>query len=226
MGESAVDEIAAPIYTKYASVQTSILFNRSEVEIHVAARAETPEQAKETADELATELSTAIGPAVFSTEGETMEQVVGRLLAQRGQTLSVAESCTGGLIARRLTEVPGSSAYFLEGAVTYSNEAKIRALGVPPEIIASRGAVSAECAEAMASGIRERATTDHAISVTGIAGPEGGTDEKPVGTVFIAYAGPENSRSIKVALPGDRYLIRWRASQTALDLLRRQLTKS
>ena len=226
MGESAVDEIAAPIYTKYLGVQTSILFNRSEVEIHVAARAETAELAKKTADELATELSITIGHAVFSTEGETMEEVVGRLLAQRGETLSVAESCTGGLIARRLTEVPGSSAYFIEGAVTYSNEAKIRALGVPSEIIVSHGAVSAECAEAMASGIRERAKTDHAISVTGIAGPDGGSPEKPVGTVFIAYAGPENSRSIKVALPGDRYLIRWRASQTALDLLRRQLTKS
>jgi nicotinamide-nucleotide amidase len=222
-GESAVDEIAAPIYKAYPDVQTSILFNKSEVEIHVAATADTPENAQSTADELAEKLADALGNAVFSTRGESMEEVVGKRLAELKQTVAVAESCTGGLIGQRLTEVPGSSAYFLEGAITYSNEAKMRTLGVSEEILTTFGAVSAKCAEAMAAGMRDYAGTDHAISVTGIAGPDGGSDEKPVGTVFLGYAGPNGVKSVKFVLPGDRYLIRWRSSQAALDFLRRQL---
>lgn len=223
LGESAVDEIAAPIYTRYADVQTSILFNKSEVEIHIAAQAIDLKTAEETATKLADQLTAALGKAVFSTNGETMEEIVGIRLKKRGETLSVAESCTGGLVGQRLTEIPGSSAYFMEGAITYSNEAKVRTLNVPPEIIEKHGAVSSECAEAMAVGMRERSGTDHAVSVTGIAGPDGGSDEKPVGTVFIGYSGAKGVRSVKVVLPGDRYLIRWRASQAALDLLWRQL---
>ena len=222
-GESAVDEIAAPIYTKYANVETSILFNRSEVEIHIAAKGASGSEAREIADRLAGELEAALGVNVFSTNGETMEEVIGELLKQLGETLAIAESCTGGLIGSRITNVAGSSEYFLEGCVTYSNEAKIRTLCVPPELIHEHGAVSAECAEAMAAGMRERADSTHAISVTGIAGPGGGSAEKPVGTVFIGYAGRDEVRSIKINLPGDRYLLRWRASQAALDLLRRQL---
>lgn len=222
-GESAVDEIAAPIYTAYPCVQTSILFNKSEVEIHLAAKANDPDTAQATADELAEKLAEALGKAVFSTHGESMEEVVGKRLAALGQTVSVAESCTGGLIGQRFTEVPGSSDYFMEGAITYSDAAKKRTLGVSPEILEKHGAVSAECAEAMASGMRDYASTDHAISVTGIAGPDGGSEEKPVGTVFIGYAGPNGVKSVKVVLPGDRHLIRWRSSQAALDYLRRQL---
>jgi len=225
MGESAVDEIAAPIYTSYEDVQTSILFNRSDVEIHVAAKSADPKQAERTADEVVEKLVAALGTAVFSTRGEPMEQVVGSLLLQRNETVAVAESCTGGLIARRLTDIAGSSKYFLEGAVTYSNDAKMARLGVPAEILENFGAVSAECAEAMAAGMRSTANSDHALSVTGIAGPDGGTAEKPVGTVFIGYAGPDGVRSVKIILPGDRYLIRWRSSQAALDLLRRQLLR-
>lgn len=223
LGESAVDEIAAPIYTGYPSVQTSILFNKSEVEIHIAARSDNELEAVATCDRLADELTKAIGKPVFATNGETMEQIVGEHLKRRGETVSVAESCTGGLIARRLTEVPGSSDYFVEGAVTYSNEAKIRTLSVPLSVIEANGAVSAECAEAMAKGMREYAGTDHAIAVTGIAGPGGGTDEKPVGTVFIGYSGAKGTKSVGLKLPGDRYLIRWRTSQAALDYLRRQV---
>lgn len=226
LGESAVDEIAAPIYTKYSDVQTSILFNKSEVEIHIAASSDKAEIAKTTAEKLAHELNEALGNAVFSENGETMEEVVGNRLKERGETVSVAESCTGGLIARRLTEIPGSSAYFMEGAVTYSNDAKMRTLNVSPDILEKHGAVSAECAEAMAAGMRKYAGTDHAISVTGIAGPDGGSDEKPVGTVFIGYAGETGVKSVKIVLPGDRYLIRWRSSQAALDYLRRQLKRS
>lgn len=225
LGESAVDEVAAPIYKAYPTVQTSILFNKSEVEIHIAARASDPDEAKRTTDELAGKLAEALGTAVFSTSGETLEAVIGRLLLERGQTVAVAESCTGGLIGQRITSVPGSSAYFMEGAITYSNAAKIRTLGVSGEIIEAHGAVSSECAEAMAAGMRAYAATDHAISVTGIAGPDGGTPEKPVGTVFIGYAGPGGVRSIKIVVPGDRYLVRWRASSAALDLLRRQILR-
>jgi nicotinamide-nucleotide amidase len=152
-----------------------------------------------------------------------MEETVGGLLRAKRQTLSVAESCTGGLIAMRLTDVPGSSEYFMEGAVTYSNEAKMRRLGVSAEILESNGAVSAQTAEAMASGMREKSSTDFAIAVTGVAGPGGGSEEKPVGTVFIGYADNEQSKSVKFVFPGDRELIRWRSSQAALDYLRRQL---
>lgn len=226
MGESAVDEVAAPIYTKYEDVQTSVLFNKSEVEIHIAAKSGDAAAAKETTDKLADELAAALGRAVFSTSGESMEEVVGRLLKERGETLAVAESCTGGLIAERLTDIPGSSAFFLEGAVTYSNEAKMRTLGVPGQILKDHGAVSAECAEAMASGVMAYARSDHAIAVTGIAGPDGGSEEKPVGTVFLGYASKDVVKSRKIVLPGDRYLIRWRASQAALDVLRRELSRS
>ena len=225
MGESAVDELIAPIYKSYPSVQTSILFNRTEIEIHLAVTASSVPDGEKVLDELVARLAERLGPALFATDGETMEEVVGRLLTERGETLSVAESCTGGLIGMRLTEVSGSSKYFLEGAVTYSNEAKTRTLGVPPEILAEHGAVSSETAEAMADGIRRRADADYAVAVTGIAGPDGGTEEKPVGTVFIGYADRSRTKSLKLILPGDRHLIRWRSSQAALDYLRRQIIR-
>jgi nicotinamide-nucleotide amidase len=225
MGESAVDSAAAPIYTQYPSVRTAILFNRTEVEIHLYSRAATTEAADAVLDELAGKLAESLGIAVFAVNGETMEEVIGRMLTERAATLSVAESCTGGLIGRRITDVPGSSVYFTEGAVTYSNEAKTRVLGVPAATIERFGAVSAETAEAMAAGMRRAAATDLAISVTGIAGPDGGSEEKPVGTVFIAFADKARASSIKLLLPGDRYLVRWRASQAALDYLRRQLLR-
>ena len=226
MGESAVDELIAPIYKEYKNVGTSILFSRSEIELHLAAQTETTEEADLLLEELSGKISEKLGIAVFAMNGETMEEVVGKLLTASGKTLAVAESCTGGLIAQRLTETSGSSAYFIEGAVTYSNEAKIRTLDVPLEVIETYGAVSAETAEAMANGMREKARTDYALAVTGIAGPRGGTEEKPVGLVFIGYADESETKSIKINLPGDRYLIRWRTSQAALDLLRRKILKN
>jgi len=144
-------------------------------------------------------------------------------LAVKGFTLAVAESCTGGLISERLTGISGSSVYFMEGVVTYSNDAKIRSLGVDAELIREHGAVSAQVAEAMADGVKHRADTDFGLSVTGIAGPGGGTEEKPVGLVYIALADDAHVEHRKLILPGDRNLIRWRASQAALDLLRRRL---
>ncbi|MCD9187594.1 MAG: competence/damage-inducible protein A [Pyrinomonadaceae bacterium] len=226
LGESAVDEAVAPIYTAYENVQTSILFNKSEIEVHLMAQAKTETEAESVLDELAGKIAEKLGIAVFSTNGEAMEEVVGQLLAGRGKTLSIAESCTGGLIGERLTDVAGSSKYFIEGAVTYANDAKIRTLNVPKEVIEANGAVSAPTAEAMAKGIRDRSGTDFAISVTGIAGPDGGTEEKPVGTVFIGYADAKQVKSKKFILPGDRYLVRWRASSAALDYLRRQILKN
>jgi nicotinamide-nucleotide amidase len=225
LGESALDEAIAPIYSVYKQIQTGILFNKSEVEVHLTAQGKTQAEADALNAELSAKIVEKLGIAVFSTDGEEMEEVVGKLLGKRGKTLSVAESCTGGLISQRLTDISGSSEYFIEGVVAYANEAKIRTLNVAPEIIERHGAVSAETAEAMARGMRERAQTDYAISITGIAGPSGGTPEKPVGTVFIGYSDAELTKSFRIVLPGDRFLIRWRSSQAALDYLRRQILK-
>jgi nicotinamide-nucleotide amidase len=223
MGESAVDEKIAPIYTQYKNPQTTILFNKSEIEIHLTAQARSEAEAELLLDGLAGQIEERLGHAIFAFRGETMEQVVGLRLAVGGFTLAVAESCTGGLISQRLTEVPGSSAYFMEGVVTYSNDAKIRSLGVDEDLIERYGAVSGAVAEAMAEGVRQRADTDFGLAVTGIAGPGGGTEEKPVGLVYIALSDDAHTEHRKVMLPGDRQLIRWRASQAALELLRRRL---
>ncbi len=223
LGESAVDEKIAPIYTQYENPQTTILFNQSEIEIHLTARGRTEAEAEALLDRLSEQLEERLGNAVFSFAGEKMEEVVGLKLTVGGYTLAVAESCTGGLIAQRLTEVPGSSKYFVEGAVTYSNDAKTRTLGVDPALILENGAVSAPVARAMAEGIRKRARTDFGLSITGIAGPDGGSEEKPVGLVYIALADDVQTKTRKLMIPGDRQLIRWRASQAALDLLRRRL---
>lgn len=225
MGESAVDEIIAPIYKRYQNPQTTILFNRSEIEIHLTAQCKTETEADELLEEVAAKIAEKLGVSVFSMNGETMEEVIGNILTENGKTLSVAESCTGGLICERLTEISGSSAFFIEGVAAYANAAKIRALNVPADLIDKHGAVSREVSEAMAKGMRERAGTDYSISVTGIAGPTGGSEEKPVGLVYIGFSSADETKSIKIMLPGDRHLIRWRASQAALDLLRRKLQK-
>jgi len=223
LGESAVDEKIAPIYTQYENPQTTILFNQSEIEIHLTARGRTDSEACALLDDLSEKLEERLGDSVFSFAGEKMEEVVGLKLTLGGYTLAVAESCTGGLIAQRLTDVSGSSKYFIEGVVAYSNDAKTRSLGVEPVLLLEHGAVSAAVAEAMAEGVRKRARTDFGLSVTGIAGPGGGSDEKPVGLVYIALADDAHIEHRKLNIPGDRQLVRWRASQAALDLLRRRL---
>jgi nicotinamide-nucleotide amidase len=223
LGESAVDERIAPVYTQYKNPQTTILFNRSEIEIHLTAQGQSEAEAELLLDGLAGQIEERLGESVFAFRGETMEEVVGLRLAVGGFTVATAESCTGGLVAHRLTEVPGSSSYFMEGVVAYSNEAKTRLLGVPAELIEEHGAVSAEVAEAMAEGVKRRAGVDFALSVTGVAGPGGGSAEKPVGLVYIALADDAHTEHRRLMLPGDRHLIRWRASQAALDLLRRRL---
>ena len=223
MGESAVDEKIAPIYTQFENPQTTILFNSSEIEIHLRAHARTEAEAEALLDHLSLKLEQALGNSVFSFRGETMEEVVGRRLAVTGFTLSVAESCTGGLIAQRLTNVPGASRYFLEGVVTYSNQSKTRLLGVDKKLIKEFGAVSQQVARDMARGVRHKAKTDFGLAITGIAGPDGGSEEKPVGLVYVALADDAHTEHKRFVIPGDRELIRWRASQAALDMLRRRL---
>ncbi|MDQ3585191.1 MAG: competence/damage-inducible protein A [Acidobacteriota bacterium] len=223
IGESAIDERIAPIYTQYKNPQTTILFNKSEVEIHLTAQGQSEQEAELLLDGLAGQIEERLGDAIFAFRGEKMEEIVGLRLAVGGFTLAVAESCTGGLVSQRLTNVPGSSSYFTEGVVVYSNEAKVRLLNVPFDLIEDFGAVSSQVAEAMAEGVRERAGTDFGIAVTGIAGPGGGTEEKPVGLVYLALSDDAHTEHRKLLLPGDRHLIRWRAAQAALDLLRRRL---
>src|SRR5580765_1442958 len=223
IGESAVDEKIAPIYTRYENPQTTILFNSSEIEIHLRAHGRTEADAESLLDDLSLKIEKELGNSAFSFRGETMEEVVGRRLTMTGFTLAVAESCTGGLIAQRLTSVAGSSKYFTEGVVTYSDEAKVRLLGVDKKLIKEFGAVSQQVARDMARGVRHRAKADFGLAVTGIAGPEGGTEEKPVGLVYIALADDAHTEHKRLKIPGDRELVRWRASQAALDMLRRRL---
>jgi nicotinamide-nucleotide amidase len=223
MGESAVDELIAPTYTQYKNPQTTILFNRSEIEIHLTAQAASEAEAELLLEGLSGKIEERLGDAIFAFRGETMEEVVGLRLTVGRFTLGVAESCTGGLITQRLTEVPGASAFLVEGVVAYANESKVKTLGVGPDLLDKYGAVSAEVAEAMAEGIRLRADTDFGLSVTGIAGPDGGTPEKPVGLVYLGLSDSAHTEHRRLLIPGDRHLIRWRASQAALDLLRRRL---
>src|SRR2546421_398702 len=223
LGESAVDEKIAPIYSRFENPQTTILFNSSEIEIHLRAHGRTEEDADALLDNLSLKIEQALGNAVFSFRGETMEEVVGRRLAMTEFTLAVAESCTGGLIAQRLTNVPGSSKNFVQGVVTYSNESKTRLVGGDKKGIKEFCAVSHKVARDMARGVRHKAKADFGLAVTGIAGPGGGTEEKPVGLVYIALADGAHTEHKKLMLPGDRELVRWRASQAALDMLRRRL---
>src|SRR6059058_4172854 len=223
LGESAVDEKIAPIYTKYANPQTTILFNSSEIEIHLRAHGRTEADADALLDDLSLKIEKELGNSVFSFRGETMEEVVGRRLAMTEFTVAVAESCTGGLIAQRLTNVPGSSKYFIEGVVTYSNDSKVRLLGVDKKIIKEFGAVSQQVARDMARGVRHKAKSDFGLAVTGIAGPDGGTEAKPVGLVYIALADDSHTEHKKLTIPGDRELVRWRASQAALDIDRKSV---
>jgi nicotinamide-nucleotide amidase len=165
----------------------------------------------------------ALGGDCYGKDEETLEAVVGHLLRDRRLTLSVAESCTGGLLGHRITNVPGSSVYFERGVVVYSYRAKEELLGIPSQLLAAHGAVSAPVAEAMARGIREMSGSHLALAITGVAGPDGGTPAKPVGTVFIGLASSDGARSHHFLFSGNRESIKWQSSQQALDLLRRHL---
>lgn len=222
IGESALDQRIAPIYGQYSNPATTILSKPGEVEIHLTATSETAEMAEKLLDELAGRIEDELFPAIFSHRGESLEEIVGLGLTVKGYTLATAESCTGGLVAKRITDVPGSSAFFLEGHVTYSNASKTRMLGVPDSLIAEHGAVSAEVAEAMALGVKEVSGATIGVATTGIAGPGGGSEEKPVGLVYIAIADDVQAEAKPYTLFGSRSEIRERASQIALDLIRRR----
>lgn len=223
LGESLVDSRIAPIYKRYSDVQTTILAGAGEIQLHLRCRGESLEAAQRRVDDLATKMEDELGDAVFSSNGESLEQIVSYLLQMRGMTLAVAESCTGGLLSERLTSIGGASRYFLGGAVVYSDELKTELAGVPARLIEKHGAVSREVAIALAEGIRVRAGSDLGVGITGIAGPSGGSEGKPVGLVFHALAHSAGTDVIEKSFPGDRKRIRFFASQQALDMVRRQL---
>ncbi|HEY7697120.1 MAG TPA: nicotinamide-nucleotide amidohydrolase family protein, partial [Vicinamibacteria bacterium] len=218
-----VEQRIGSMYRDIENPRTTILASPGQVEIHTVAQAATASEANAINAALASNVRTVLGNHIFSEAGESLEEVVGRLLAERSLSLSVAESCTGGLITHRLTEVAGSSRYLERGFVTYSNESKVDLLGVDAGLIRSHGAVSAEVAESMARGARTRAGTDFAIAVTGIAGPSGGTAEKPVGLVFIAVCDESACLVRRFLFPGNRVLVKRWSAQMALDLLRWRL---
>ena len=223
--ESAVDARVAPIYQRYRDVDTTILAAGGEIELHFKTRATTIDAAQARADEVAGLVEDELDDAVYSRNGESLEQIVGYWLQMRSATLAAAESCTGGLLAERITSVSGSSRYFLGGAVVYSNQLKTELAGVPAEMITRHGAVSREVAAALAEGIRYRCESTLGVGITGVAGPAGGTPEKPVGLVFHALASDTGTEVIQRNFPGDRNRIRRFASTMALDMVRRKLMK-
>ena len=219
--ESEVEQRTAPIYTQYGNVQTTILTAPGEIQLHLRVWSSDHATAEHTLDEMVERITFALGENVFTSNGQKLEEIVAHELTLNQATVATAESCTGGLLAERLTRVPGSSSYFLGGVVCYSNDLKTAWADVPAELIESKGAVSPEVAQALAQGIRRRIGAVLGIGITGIAGPSGGSPEKPVGLVYIALADANGSRDRTLRFPGDRERIRWHASQAALDMLRR-----
>jgi nicotinamide-nucleotide amidase len=223
MPESQVDARVAPIYKAYTDVATTILAGAGEIQLHFRCRKESQADAEARVEEVAGKIEDELGDAIFSRKGESIEQIVSYLLQMRGMTLATAESCTGGLLAERITSLSGSSRYFLGGAVVYSNELKTQFANVPKALIDKHGAVSREVAAAMAEGIRKRCLASYGVGITGVAGPTGGTDQKPVGLVYIALAGDEGTQVVERNFPGDRKRIRTFAAQQALEMIRRAL---
>lgn len=224
MGESEVEALIAPVYRTFRNPLTTILGGPSEVELQLVGAGEDAAEAEARVEDLNARLRAILGQRIFTEKGESLEEVVGDLLSGQGMTLALAESCTGGLIASRLVSVPGASAFLERGFVTYSNRAKVDELGVREATLAAYGAVSEETAREMAQGALAAARADLALAVTGIAGPSGGSDEKPVGTVCIALAGALGTRSLRRVFPSrDRDRIRNQAANGALEILRRAL---
>ena len=221
--ESTADALLAPIYTTYTDVETTILAGNAEIQLQLFCAKPSLEAAQQRVDELASKLEEALDSHLFASSDEKLEQIVLYYLELKQETLAVAESCTGGLLSQRITSISGSSRSFLGGAVVYSNELKTDFAEVPPELIETYGAVSAQVAEAMAKGIRRRVGSTIGVGVTGIAGPGGGTEEKPVGLVYIAVSYGNKTESRECNFRGDRDRVRLWASQQALDMVRRRL---
>jgi nicotinamide-nucleotide amidase len=223
MTESDLDHLIAPVYSKYTNPATTILASPGDIQIHLRSRCDTEEEAERLLAEVGGPIEEVLGDRIFSRNGDSLEAVVGELLRARGATLAVAESCTGGMVAERITSVPGSSQYFNGGFIVYNNRMKENLLGVDPEMIGRCGAVSDEAARAMAQCARSRSAATYAVSTTGEAGPESSTGV-PVGTVYAGLAGPDGVvEARRFNLPGDRNRIRMFATQGALDYLRRRI---
>lgn len=220
--ESAVAEALAAAGGDGDGLEATICARDFEIHVDLVSEPE----AAERATAVAASLRAQLGRYLFSEDERSIAEIVLELCRDRGLTLATAESCTGGLVAARITSVPGASDVFRGAVVAYADEVKAAELGVPDELLERHGAVSAEVAQAMAHGARERLGADAAVAVTGVAGPGGGSDEKPVGLVFLHAAGPEGEEARRTELPGDREMIRGRATAGALHLLRRLLTHS
>ncbi len=228
VAESHVDQLIRPWVTRRARVPGfvithGILASQSVISVKFSVEGRNSVDVERVHASLVAELKKLLGNLVFGEANDTLEAVVGRLLRSKKKTLAVAESCTGGSIAKLMTEAAGASDYFIEGAVTYANQAKMRRLGVKRTTLERYGAVSEQIAREMAVGMRRVAKSDYALSVTGIAGPSGGTDKKPVGLVYIGCVGPRRTFVEKFKFAGERGLIRHRASLTALNILRKEL---
>jgi nicotinamide-nucleotide amidase len=218
--ESGVEERLKPYYEAHRDEPFTILASPGGIELHLV------DDSLETIAAREQEMLSLLGHYVFGYDNDTLEAVVGRMLAERHETVATAESCTGGLLAQRITDVAGSSAYFIGGAVCYDARVKVDVAGVDPELIRAHGEVSEQVAVALARGIRERFGATYGVGITGIAGPGGGSEAKPVGTVHIAVAGAAAHEHRKVFWGGTtRYIVRALSAQTALDMLRRLLTR-
>jgi nicotinamide-nucleotide amidase len=223
MPESGVDELAAPIYSRFENPKTTILGAPGQVELHLVAHGDGEAEAEHRIEELARLLREALPGRIFSEDGRELPRVVTDLLRERSLTLALAESCTGGLLSARLTEVPGVSAVLDRAVVSYANRSKVDALGVDEALIERHGAVSEEVAAAMAAGVMKAARCEVSVAITGIAGPDGGSSDKPVGLVFVAICGAAGTRVRRNHFPGERELVRLQATQIALEMLRRGL---
>ncbi|HKR26829.1 MAG TPA: competence/damage-inducible protein A [Acidobacteriaceae bacterium] len=223
IGESSADARIAPIYTQYKDVDTTILAHLGDIELRLTCYKQIPDLAQARVDELAGKIEEELEEYIYSSQGETLEQIVLYYLEMRGATLATAESCTGGMVAERLTGVSGSSRSFTGGAVVYSNRLKMELAGVDQKLIAAHGAVSREVAIALAEGIRDRCESTIGLGITGVAGPTGGTDDKPVGLVWFAISDADGTEAVEKRFSGDRNAIRFYASQQGLDMVRRRL---
>jgi nicotinamide-nucleotide amidase len=223
IGESQADKLLAPVYTTYTDVETTILAHNGDIQLSLICAKKTLEAAQARVDELAGKMEEVLDDWMYSSEGESLEQIVLYYLGLRQATLATAESCTGGLVAERITSVPGSSRSFLGGAVVYSDKLKTDYAGVPAELIEKHGAVSEEVARALAAGIRERTGATLGLGITGIAGPGGGTETKPVGLVYIAVSDAQTTDVLQRNFRGPRDRVRQWTAQQALDLVRRKL---
>jgi nicotinamide-nucleotide amidase len=221
--ESQADKLLAPVYTTYKDVETTILAHNGDIQLLLQCVKKDQAQAQKRVDELASKMEELLDEWLYSSEGDSLEQIVLYYLGLRQATLATAESCTGGLVAERITGVPGSSRSFLGGAVVYSNELKTQMANVPAELIAQHGAVSEQVARALAEGIRKRTGATIGLGVTGIAGPTGATDTKPVGLVYIAVSDAQKTDVLERTFRGPRTRVREWAAQQALDLVRRRL---